>query len=125
MNVSLYFRWSVSLTGSTGPTVWWKVTLDSTYFIDIIKVYNRLDSGPERIDDVTIKIDDELVASVIYVSGQQPYTFPYIQKTGTEVSLWGSTTASSPYLQLAEVEVYGTPVASMWNLILIAIQSLV
>ena len=67
----------------------------------------------ERIHGITIYVGDTLVDTVAYVSGQTIYSFDEIGLVGTQVTLYGQPIATygypqDGYINLAEVEVYGT-----------------
>jgi hypothetical protein len=92
---------------------WWKIDLGATYNVESVKVWNRADCCGERLSSLVVHIssDDENWQQVGTLG--QPavngavYSIP-IQGTGRYVRLiLGKDTPD--YLQLCEVEVYGTP----------------
>jgi len=97
---------SISHTETTGPTAWWKVVLPSRSFINNIQIYNRKDCCPERIEGMTVWVDEEQVGTVVYESGKTIYSFNDLSRFGEKVTVKGGGSV----LSLAEVEVYGTQI---------------
>ena len=54
VNVPPFRENSMTHTTTRGSTAWWKVTLDQTYLVDKIHIYNREDCCQQRIDGVTV-----------------------------------------------------------------------
>ena len=90
-------------TATGGPTVWWKVVLPSRSFINNIQIYNRHNCCQDRIEGVTVWVDEEQVGTVVYESGKISYSFNDLSRFGEKVTVKGGGSV----LNLAEVEVYG------------------
>ena len=77
-----------------------------------IRIYNRLDVRPERIDGVKIWVGKGLtggnydgatdVGTVNFETGRNPYIFPNLNLEGSSVQVQGG----GSYVILSEVEVY-------------------
>jgi hypothetical protein len=91
---------------------WWKVTLDKTYAVDSITIWNRTDGGGDRLRDFTVSLfsGGTLEWSGIYsaLNGPLPSTsFTGIDKVGDTVLVQLNR---QDYLSLAEVQVFANPV---------------
>ena len=100
---------SISLTNTTGSTAWWRLTFSSNYFIQSIVIYNRVDRNSQRIDGVSIYIDEELIGTVRYEKHKDIYSFPNLTTVGSKITVRGGDS----YVQLAEVMVFGLPPSCM------------
>ena len=105
----LYANGSVTHT-KTENDAWWMVTLDSTYELSNITVYNRTDVRHiERLSNFTIEVlnsNDQIVYTKTITSAPTPsITIPIDNVIGNRVRIVQNL-ASTP-LNLAEVEVYG------------------
>ncbi|KAL5255941.1 hypothetical protein ACHWQZ_G011229 [Mnemiopsis leidyi] len=98
-------------TKTTGSTAWWLLTLPTVYPIRQIKVFNRI-LQPQRLSGVKIWVGvgltggnydgAELIGTITYQSGTNPYVFSNLHASGSSVQIQGG----ADYLSLAEVEVY-------------------
>ena len=83
---------------------WWALEFPECYFIQTVTIYNRDKQAMNRINETTIRLDDQMVAEIEYVEGKNPYNL-------TEICLFGKVVNITAYknknVQLAEVEVYG------------------
>ena len=99
-------------TKTQGENAWWLLTLPRVSFIREIRIYNRLDAKPERIDGVKIWVGNSLaggnydgatnVGTVRFEAGKNPYIFPDLNLNGSSVQVQGGDS----YVILSEVEVY-------------------
>ncbi|MBU2951701.1 T9SS type A sorting domain-containing protein [Tamlana agarivorans] len=101
---------SVSHTGKATDE-WWMVTLDNTYDIDEITVYNRTDAAyMDRLNNFTVEVlnsNDQIIFTKTITSTPNPsVTIPTGNVVGNKVRVLQNKTGTA--LTLAEVEVYGT-----------------
>ncbi|KAL5269859.1 hypothetical protein ACHWQZ_G003360 [Mnemiopsis leidyi] len=91
----------VSHTATRGTDAWWKVSLPHPYFVRRIVIYGRTDCCIERMDGVTVKLDDTLIGTIQYTNGKTVYELSNVDTSGSEVKIVGG----SSYVHLAEVQV--------------------
>ena len=95
---------SITQTASVGSQAWWKLTFSESYYIDSIKIYNREDCCEDRMDGVTISIDDTVLPQT--GTNDRINLWENIDLTGKVVKISGGNTDDS-YVSLAEVQVFG------------------
>lgn len=100
---------SVTHTDVEAQGTWWMVTLDDSYTIGKITVYNRTGSSEERLGNFTIEVLDAneqvVFAQTITTIPDPSITINAGDVVGNQVRVLQNL-ASTP-LSLAEVEVYG------------------
>ena len=55
-------RWnskSVTHTTKQGKDAWWRLDFSKTYYVSKIRIWNRVDCCSERLNGVTIRVDDQ------------------------------------------------------------------
>ena len=92
-------------TNSKGVNAWWKVTFNTLVYVDVIKIWNRMDCCQHRIDSARVLVDSKEVGTVTYSSGKNPYEFTSVDAIGSEVKIVGGVKTS--ILSIAEVEIFG------------------
>lgn len=105
-----YANGSVSHTG-TEDNAWWMVTLDSSYAVEEIIVYNRTDANHiDRLSNFTIELlddNDHITFTQTITSAPNPsITIPIDDDVAGKSVRIIQNSASTP-LSLAEVEVFG------------------
>jgi len=99
---SVPFGGSVTHTESKGSGAWWKLTFPESRLISEIIIYNRQNCCSERINDVSIYVEDTLIGIVEYEHGKLAYKFSNIGMMGDTVTVVGGES----YLELAEVLIF-------------------
>ena len=80
--------WNGSVTHSNVESnPWWEVDLGQARSIDQIRIYNRTDGFPERLDNFTLTILDENRKPIASVSGQKASTYSEFNLLGGELKL--------------------------------------
>ena len=100
---------SLQWSGSRGSSVWLKVEFPKPVYIDNIDIWNRQDSGMERIDGVRVFVDKTLVSTLSF-HGHQEYPIKDVKMSGKSVTLYAQPAGPYPedgYLNIAELEIYG------------------
>jgi len=88
---------------------WWSVTLDKSYLVSDIVVWNRTDCCTERLSDFTVSLFNQgaLVQSQVYSSSAPAYTSGTFGAIGDRVLVQLN---HQDYLHLAEVQVFAAAV---------------
>lgn len=116
-----YWYGSVAHTyNDADPYAWWEVDLGQEYLIDEIDVWNRTDGCSDRLVPSTLSIlgNDRNVVwsnSITVLSGN-PLVFSPPDIIGQYVRIQLNT---QDYLQLAEVQVFATPVPEPCTILLL------
>lgn len=110
-----YTNGSVSHTNE-GTGEFWQVDLGKVYDIERIKLYNRTDCCPERLNNFTILVteDGNWNTATAFAQGEPYSTNPIREFSGNSRGRWVRIILNGKgYLSLAEVEVFGpdTPAA--------------
>ena len=107
----------------TGGNSWWEVDLQDSYYIESIRLWNRMDCCSERLTDFTVQVLD-IDRNVVFESGPHNansavnFNVPDVDADGqiVRVSMPGA------YLSLAEVEIFSpteaevtTELRIVWN----------
>lgn len=105
---------SISHTTNSEDMAWWQVELDQTYAIEELDIWNRAEYG-SRLDDFNISIIDSGTSSTVW-SSLNNTTFSGTLHVDLGSSVVGDTVRiqlnGTNYLHLAEVEVWGTSIAT-------------
>ena len=99
---------------------WWQVDLGSSYNLQRIEIYNRTDCCSESLSNFYVLVSDQPFSSAGLTAhlanpAITAYSVPFEAGADEIISLATSgryvriQLAGADYLQLAEVEVYGTP----------------
>ena len=80
-------RWaskSVTHTAKTGKDAWWRLDFSQTYHVSKISIWNRVDCCSERLNGVTVRVDDvasrgSIYSRVVTING---YKFPGSETCG-------------------------------------------
>jgi len=101
-------QWGAGTTTHTnGDNSWWEVDLQDSYYIESIRLWNRMDCCSERLTDFTVQVLD-IDRNVVFESGPHNansavnFSVPDVDADGqiVRVSMPGA------YLSLAEVEIF-------------------
>ena len=99
---------------------WWQVDLGASYNLQRVEIYNRTDCCSESLSNFYVLVSDQPFGSaslsqLLASSSVTAYSVPGDAGTDEVVSLVGTgryvrvQLAGADYLQVAEVEIYGTP----------------
>lgn len=101
---------SVTCTESESGS-WWEVDLGAVYSINKVVIYNRTDSGSERLASMQVyyRQDNQSSAELLYALSGQPGIKIDIEKSKcVDARFITIKLGKQEHLSLAEVEVYGT-----------------
>ena len=109
--------WSQCGHYTSRSDAWWAVDLGATHMVESVKLYNRNDCCPNRLQNVQVYLGSSwesyagntLVASDVDVPQHSPLTVP-IQQAGRY--LW---VAKSNKLTICAIEVYGYAHGMFWT----------
>lgn len=89
-------------TQKKGPQ-WLKVDLGGAFSINVVVVYNRVDSGQEEINGAVVYAGHKKCGKITYMRGHSTYVIPCQGASASYVMI----KTVNHYIQLAEVQVYG------------------
>ena len=98
----MFFSSSVMHTQKKGPQ-WWMVDLGGAFNINLVVVYNRMDTDREEINGAKVYAGKKYCGKISYIRGRNVYTIPC---QGASASFVKITTVNH-YINVAEVQVYG------------------
>jgi len=90
--------------------VWWEVDLQDIYRVDTVKIFNRIDCCGARLNGVKVRVGDNECGSIAIPGAASSVSCD--QKEGSTVTIYHGR---REFLQLCEVEVFGTKRPSIQN----------
>jgi len=94
---------SVTHTVKEGNEAWWRLDFSNTYYVSKILIWNRVDCCSERLNGVTVRIDDhENIIAKLDTTKGNPIGIE-VDDDVNKITIYGGNSV----LSLAEVEVFG------------------
>jgi len=93
----------VTHTSKTGKSAWWRLDFSKTYHVSKIRIWNRVDCCSERLNGVTVRVDDQnKILATLDTKKGNPIEIK-VDDDLKRITIYGGNSV----LSLAEVEVFG------------------